>query len=210
MARGGKRARAGRPLGSGLYGEQTVPVRVPASMVSTFRDLLSGLTMATQYTAAEIEHHLKYEIDMLNGAYALIEKLEKAADETIEGQVLRNAVKESFVIHARALVEFFRKKKHENAARSFAHGYTIPDEPDEWQKLNNQVAHLMDRRTSDNTQKLKDADRAALMQWLAAEVMKFRAALAAPYDKIQFPDVTPVLTIAAGNPASATNAIQTA
>ncbi|MEG9862336.1 MAG: translesion error-prone DNA polymerase V autoproteolytic subunit [Parvularculales bacterium] len=34
MARGGARKGAGRPKGSGKFGEKTVPLRVPASMVS--------------------------------------------------------------------------------------------------------------------------------------------------------------------------------
>jgi DNA polymerase V len=33
MTRGGKRSGAGRPKGTGKYGEATIPVRVPASMV---------------------------------------------------------------------------------------------------------------------------------------------------------------------------------
>ncbi len=34
MTRGGKRVGAGRPKGTGKYGEVTIPVRVPASMVT--------------------------------------------------------------------------------------------------------------------------------------------------------------------------------
>jgi len=40
MPRGGKRNSGGRPLGSGKYGEPTVPYRVPVSMVETLSTLL--------------------------------------------------------------------------------------------------------------------------------------------------------------------------
>jgi len=33
--------------------------------------------MATKYTAKELEHHLSYEISMLNGSYELILNIER-------------------------------------------------------------------------------------------------------------------------------------
>jgi DNA polymerase V len=42
LRRGGPRAGAGRPHGSGLYGELTQPVRVPVSLLPPVRALLAG------------------------------------------------------------------------------------------------------------------------------------------------------------------------
>lgn len=42
MSRGGKRAGAGRPAGSGRFGEKTIPVRVPESLVPTVLDLIAN------------------------------------------------------------------------------------------------------------------------------------------------------------------------
>ena len=58
----------------------------------------------TQPTPEELlGHHLKYEIDMLVGTL-----LAMGHSSTI---VLENALKESFCIHARALLEFFSKSR---------------------------------------------------------------------------------------------------
>jgi hypothetical protein len=38
--------------------------------------------MATQYTAAELEHHLTYEIEMLNGSYELITSIDTKSLKT--------------------------------------------------------------------------------------------------------------------------------
>lgn len=40
MARGGKRIGAGRPTGTGIFGEETKPVRVPVSKVNLVREFL--------------------------------------------------------------------------------------------------------------------------------------------------------------------------
>ena len=40
MARGGRRPGAGRPVGTGLFGEETKPVRVPVSKVDMVRSFL--------------------------------------------------------------------------------------------------------------------------------------------------------------------------
>lgn len=44
MPRGGKRANAGRPVGSGLYGEQTKPLRVPASLLAPIKRFIDSKT----------------------------------------------------------------------------------------------------------------------------------------------------------------------
>jgi len=73
MVRGGKRNGAGRPKGSGKFGEPTVPVRVPVSLVSEVAELVElkgrGLplygsrvqagmpTMADDYMEGRIDLH---------------------------------------------------------------------------------------------------------------------------------------------------------
>ena len=42
MTRGGKRSGAGRPKGTGKYGEKTVAMRVPESLVTDIRDLVEA------------------------------------------------------------------------------------------------------------------------------------------------------------------------
>lgn len=39
---GGKRKGAGRPKGTGRYGEETIPVRIPVSLLDKFREWLSN------------------------------------------------------------------------------------------------------------------------------------------------------------------------
>ncbi len=52
MSRGGKRAGAGRPAGSGRFGEKTVPVRVPESLLPTVLDLIANHASASDQTAS--------------------------------------------------------------------------------------------------------------------------------------------------------------
>jgi len=42
MTRGGKREGAGRPPGQGLYGEKTIPLRIPLSLVGSVKDFIHG------------------------------------------------------------------------------------------------------------------------------------------------------------------------
>ncbi|MDD9912713.1 MAG: translesion error-prone DNA polymerase V autoproteolytic subunit [Alphaproteobacteria bacterium] len=44
MTRGGKRTGAGRPTGTGQYGEETKPVRVPVSKVNAVKDFIKNET----------------------------------------------------------------------------------------------------------------------------------------------------------------------
>ena len=79
--------------------------------------------MAIKYMADELQHHLGYEIDMLNGSYALIATMDgllaKAAASDIEKEVALNAMREDFCLHARGLLEFFTSAGT-NSAKDFA------------------------------------------------------------------------------------------
>lgn len=43
MAKGGRRMGAGRPKGTGKYGEKTIPLRVPESMVAAVTSMMGGM-----------------------------------------------------------------------------------------------------------------------------------------------------------------------
>lgn len=54
-----------------------------------------------------IEKHLPYEIDMLRRTHTQLSKI----DEADEQRAIRNALIESFCIHARSLLHFFANNK---------------------------------------------------------------------------------------------------
>ena len=116
--------------------------------------------MTTRYTPEKLEHHLSYEIDMLNGSYGLItditEILENSNASDQQKIIALNAVKETFCLRARALVEFFTKPKTKiNSASNFANTYVSNKAPpDIERKLNNQIAHFMEGRSDLDTDKI--------------------------------------------------------
>jgi hypothetical protein len=175
--------------------------------------------MAPKYTADELQHHLSYEIDMLNGSYALIARIDQlllvAGAPVTERAAALNALKEDFCLHARLLVEFFLKRR-DNAADDFANGYPQPSEPanDLVRRLNNQIAHFMDGRTLVEAAKIADSDRAALLRWIDMELERWRPLRDGVYATIAIPsvDLTPMpptgATIGAGDGSSATDVFQ--
>lgn len=159
--------------------------------------------MATIHLPADLERHLGYEIDMLNGSYALIANIEafltKAGASSFEKEVALNAVKEDFCIHARLLVEFFLKGK-DNPASSFASGYSRPSEPGDRlvQKLNNQIAHFMDGRAHAERDKIGDSDREKLLRWIDVELERWRPLRDSTYARAAIPSVDLSLIPTAG------------
>ncbi len=94
-----------------------------------FDYLFRSAIMAIKYDAAGLEHHLTYEIRMLNGAYSLIlnicDLLVKGGASAPEQEVALNGMKELFCLHARLLIEFFTSKRV-NSAWSFATVSYVP------------------------------------------------------------------------------------
>jgi hypothetical protein len=149
--------------------------------------------MATKYTAQELEHHLSYEICMLNGAYGLILRIEGLLDRggasPQQGKVALNAMKEDFCLHARCLLEFFTKNRT-NSASEFATSYiakTAP--PNMMTKLNNQMAHFMDARTDVDADKIWGTDRDTLLRWIDGELKRLMTMWDAPYSVVCIPSV---------------------
>jgi len=106
--------------------------------------------MADQILIDIIDEHLPYEIDMLRNAYSAL-----AATPPPTG-VCKNALIESFCVHARSLIHFLANKptrKDDATASDFAAGFVtslnLAGEP--WktilEKLNKQAFHLTKART---------------------------------------------------------------
>jgi hypothetical protein len=135
--------------------------------------------MATKYTAKELEHHLSYEISMLNGSYELILNIENllAKGDASEQQikVALNAMKEDFCLHARGLLEFFIKKKTNSASKFTTSAYVLGKAPPGIvKKLNNQIAHFMEGRTAVDADKIWGTDRDTLLRWIDTEMKKLK------------------------------------
>ena len=66
MARGGRRIGAGRPEGTGKFGEKSVPIRIPISRVDDVHKLVRGQTLLPLYqcaVAAGIPSPAESEVD---------------------------------------------------------------------------------------------------------------------------------------------------
>jgi len=63
MIRGGKRIGAGRPTGSGKYGEETVQVRVPRSRLADLRELLDGEGYECPLFGAKVSAGIPFGVD---------------------------------------------------------------------------------------------------------------------------------------------------
>ena len=121
--------------------------------------------------------HLHYEINML---LATFNQLKRPRDP-----VTANALIDSFCIHARNLDDFFLGRRGAKATTYAKPSYTpyidggISEKLDK--KLNTQIAHLTDARTSDPTKKIDPKDRLDLVRTLLAEVHNFAKHLKSEY-----------------------------
>jgi hypothetical protein len=132
-----------------------------------------------------IGHHLVYEIDMLRET---IFRIGRSGDK-----VLNNALIESFCVHARNLIEFFQKPR--GAGRYVRPGYKAFDNVDispDIKRLNNQISHLLDGRTADNSGKIDGRERARLYELIAHEIRTFKGTLKDEYSSIEIPELLPL------------------
>jgi hypothetical protein len=130
--------------------------------------------MAPLPSASEIlEHHYMYELDMLTDIYRL----------TRETQIKQNAYIESFCIHARNLIEFFRKAGRQYVETSYTPFAETKSRIDKLNPiLNHQVAHLnIKNRTIDDAEKISPETRYELLQILGKESVEFRKHLKPEY-----------------------------
>jgi hypothetical protein len=175
--------------------------------------------MVTKYTPDKLQHHLRYEINMLNASYALIYQiravLERGDASDSQKWAAQNAMIEDFCLHARLLLEFFYDRKQNSASRLSVPAYRRPDRPkDLVQKLNNQIAHMMENRTEVEAEKIGAPDRAALLRWIDTELERWRPLRDGLYKEIAIPSVDLRLidianaVIDAGDGPSATGVMQ--
>lgn len=127
-------------------------------------------------TPAFLAEHYLYELNMLRAAHALLPRMAT--------QALANALIESFVVHARNLMDFFLSAPrgddavaaHFTADGTFAAAATRAVPKDLRIRLNKQIAHLTYSRT--NAVKIGDGDRQALLQALESDHTAFKQSVA--------------------------------
>ena len=121
---------------------------------------------------------LPYEISMLRAAYDLARAPKAAAEH--------RAMVESFLLHARNLIEFFKDKPScEFDPRMFTVGsYQLDKEfvaDAVLPRINAQISHLTARRISSEAAKMGPRDWALIVRALESEINRFRSALTADY-----------------------------
>lgn len=114
--------------------------------------------------------HLPYEISMMRCAYKFL-TLE------IKNQYFFNIVMEFYFVHARTLIEFFRKKQTVKALHFTNESYKSPASDGYLEAINKQIVHLGTNRSKLAAGKLSLADVDRLNIWIESELTKFQAAL---------------------------------
>jgi hypothetical protein len=123
--------------------------------------------------------HVAYELDMLVYTFDKLLLVEPLVGRSFQaGQV--NALIEAFCIHARNLDEFFQgSSRGDNLkAKTFADSRYEPRPNDKERKnliskINKQISHLTEQRTSVAEEKIDAGDRARLYVILIAEANNF-------------------------------------
>ncbi len=131
------------------------------------------------------EYHLNYEIWMLE------ETCKKGHDD----EVVKNALIESFCIHARNLFEFFsgEARLYTQSYQPFAH---ISKNSREGivTKLNVHVAHVQFQgRVTNDADKINDRDRARILNILSDEIKQFKNYLRPEYSDVEIRDLPKVV-----------------
>ncbi len=122
-----------------------------------------------------LEHHYRYELDMLANTYRLLDDL----------RIQQNALIESFCIRARNLVEFFCKK---DKGGKYTEESYVPFGSNKPQidklniLINQQISHLdVKKRTVDDGEKLSGKEFSELITIISAETIEFRKHLKPSY-----------------------------
>jgi hypothetical protein len=146
------------------------------------------LNQSTEGKMLVFTDHIMYEIKMLQMTYGLL------GVPWYSGWV-GNALIESFCVHARALIDFFEKRRPEtdeqvcachftdNSYQPFPSGKV--DGPLRG-KLQAQIAHLSYQRAKDDDDKIGPEDRKTLLTLINREIDHFAAHLRSPF-KDQWP-----------------------
>ena len=161
--------------------------------------------------AAYLAEHYVYELNMLRWTQATL-------TETPEG-FNANALIESFCVHARALMDFYKSRPRQDdvtaqdftSSGQFSANGTSQIPSDVRTRVNKQIAHLTASREN-APQKVDYADRQTLLSAVELDHTAFKSAVQPQYAQCFRDERTfPVTGIAVGNSgASATNHVQVA
>ena len=152
-----------------------------------------------------LREHLPYELNMLRSTF------ERLRDGVADG-VLRNALIESFSIHARSLIGFFNNEQGVKAS-SFTDGVHVlfragHVDGNVVRKLNTQIAHLTLKRTADPLGKIGDVDRQEMLDTIRLALQEFEQHLKPEFKVLwQYQFESATLRIDPAQAPSPTNAI---
>ena len=133
-------------------------------------------------------HHLPHEIEMFRATYELARAARPAAEH--------EALLESFLMHARNLIEFFQDRPSCAFAppmftsgryqlnRDLVADTVLP-------RLNRQIGHLTVKRTTQETDRLGPRDWALILRALEEEIARFTRALSKDYAAKWAPQLPP-------------------
>jgi len=142
---------------------------------------------------ARREYHLNYEIWML----------EETTKNRHVDEVIKNALIESFCVHARNLFEFFMEEapQYTQNYRPFSH-VTKSRRKAILAKLNVHITHVKFKgRATNDADKISDRDRAEMLNILSDEIKEFKAHLTPHYSAAEIRDlprvtIGPVVSVA--------------
>jgi hypothetical protein len=149
--------------------------------------------MPDQILVAVINEHLPYEIDMLRSTYRQLESVANHPphSETAEQKMLRNALIESFCVHARSLIDFFANRRNaatDAVAGDFTDGFTASMDPSKQPirtlrtKLNKQLLHLTrDRKLAVSEKFDVGSDGRRILQEIEPAIERFTGCLTADF-----------------------------
>jgi hypothetical protein len=130
--------------------------------------------------------HLPYEINQLRGTFNQLMQIERAVfdERDVSRLIVRNALIESFCVHARSLIDFFanrRTKPTDVIAGDFG-AFPASLEPENKPlqfirtKLNKQIFHLTQDRTIIEAEQFDaQSDGIAVLRLIEPEIERFNA-----------------------------------
>jgi hypothetical protein len=153
----------------------------------------SELQISIEVRKGWIEEHLRYEIGMLNQTHRL---LYWTAPALPQGVIL-NALIESFCVHARTLIEVFRKETEATQSRNgkkqwlaLTSGFVQQELYKDFDRLlNNQISHLGDLRETDPVKKIDRKLRVTLVDLLRRDLFLFKQHLKPEWSSPPLPDI---------------------
>jgi hypothetical protein len=117
------------------------------------------------------KEHLPYEIGMMR------DSIHALAIRDGLGEFEKNAFIETFCLHARNLIEFFKQKDPcDFDPRDFTHGFELNKRfigDRALPKINRQVSHLTKGRTKDTARKITGDELTKMHQAIEAEIKRF-------------------------------------